>query len=142
MDIELTKEEVAERERAIRRFRRHYRWLSENPMADQNEWPEMQANGGDIPEMYLDCNLCDYGRTLQAKRGDDHTCGYCPIDWAADREAKSEDEAIGRPTLCMSLNTPYSLWLKAKKDKAPVDRIAALAKQISELPEKEIVNGK
>ena len=102
------------RQEAISKHRKMWRWLAENPGKRKDDYlwkvdPEAR--------LYNYCYLCDY-----VSKNHNGECEYCPVEWP--EEYCCEDGL-------------YDKWLDAVvcKDYALA---AEIAKQISELPEKEL----
>lgn len=102
------------RQEAIRNHREMWRWLAKNP----GKWKMDYLMRYD-PEVKLlaDCYLCEY--TDENHNGE---CEYCLVEWP-----------VGP---CYCYDGLYSTWESAMKRKNYA-HAGEIAKQISELPEKE-----
>jgi hypothetical protein len=97
------------REKAIRLFREHWRWLAETG----SKYKERFVDG----DVLNDCYLCDYCNAL---------CSECPIEWP--KVPRVNIRVDDSPCI----QSYYSCWLFAENE---AER-KWFAKIISELPEK------
>ena len=102
------------KQEAIRKHRKMWSWLSENP----GKWKEEYLRKFD-PEARLsnDCYLCDY--VYKNRKGH---CRYCLVEWPGG--------------ICLRKEGLYSKWLDAM-DCEDYALAVEIAEQISKLPEKE-----
>lgn len=102
------------RERAIEEHRKMWRWLAEHP--EKKKWDYLLDETpilNDLINIRNMCFLCTYTK---------EKCNCCPLDWGAACCCK-DDGLIAR-------------WNNARS----IREKATFAKQIAELPERELVN--
>ena len=110
---------------AIKNFRDHWNWLSENPQAKKAEWPGWNFN--QMP-LCQNCFLCEFVRqhkdpSNRSQSLDKEECeDYCPVAWN------------DKGHVCHKFGELYHLWNRTKE----LSQKSKLAKKISKLPEKEI----
>lgn len=102
------------REEAIEKHRKMWNWLADNPGKRKCDYlnkfdPEAKLDG--------DCYLCEYGR--QPESG----CDCCPVIWPGGK--------------CCGGGGIYAMWGEAMTT-GDYARAAEIARQIAELPEKEV----
>ena len=108
------------RKQAIKLHRKLWSWLSENPEADEDDWPEWDRNTGDIEECKGDSPCCEYTKKRYLK------CQVCPIDWG-NLGCNDKYERYDLKGLYVKWNSTIVLKTKSK-----------LAKRIANLPERDI----
>lgn len=94
-------------------------WLSKNPDKRKKDWPEWQANGGNVARVSGDCFACEY--TMKCNYC---SCSNCPLIWPNNIS-------------CNRLGGLFIRWNGAVGNEKQ-----ALAEQIRDLPVKEGVECK
>ena len=111
-----------QRKRAIKNHRKMWHWLAENPGKSKIEFLLEHDSSNRV--LFNGCYLCDYATRAKQRAGGGMFCKYCPLDW-------------GAMSCCNGTHLLYDKWqaerLKLNPNK---QRIAELALQIAELPEK------
>ena len=102
-------------------------WLGDDRTAThKTAWPRWRRNGGNVPEMQMNCPCCEY---VWQTRGD-FVCSDCPISKSLWGGATAYGD-----TYCEYYKSPYKLWSDAKTDKTKnkyARQVAALARKALE----------
>lgn len=115
--MELTKKQ------AISEHRKMWNWIAEETLKQK----EIIFEGDYLEKFYPDenifsnCFCCEYAFQNVI------SCTNCPINWGNNAESRA----------CIRSESPYCKWIIAG-NKADWQQAAILAKEISELPEKQI----
>ena len=111
---ELPEKEVKKmtREEAISKHRKMWRWLAENPGKMEEDYLETFDPGADLVS---ECYLCEYTYS--------RPCNECPLEWPGG--------------VCSGRGRLFTAWSSAM-NRGEYDVAAEIAKQIAELPEKEL----
>lgn len=102
------------------KHRELWKWLSENPELDKEDWDLWEYNGGNVPMCDSDCFACDYNSDRFDVITNECNCDLCPLQWSGNDCTVSE----------------FKQWNYAKSD----EERTRLALAIMDLPLKDGVD--
>ena len=103
------------KKKAIVLHRELWDWLYHHPLNNKYDWPRWTKNGGDIPEISVDCFLCEY-ETNHRKIIE---CEKCPLLWPKNGKCADKKTDL------------YNKWSRACISKIR-KRYAALIRDLGE----------
>ena len=80
-------------------FRNRWKWQSENPLEDLDEWPDSYILEG------VRCIPCHINNLIE-KTEDQRLCDNCPVEWGTEHKAVD--------CFCIVNGSPYLEWQKAR----------------------------
>ena len=104
------------RNQALRRHRKLWRWLAENPFMHKGTWPGWKRHGGLFENCRSNCFLCQYVEE------NDYPC---LLDWSPGETCQN--------------NPSYLLW---ETKNGTAEKISQAARNIAELPRRKEERGR
>ena len=99
-----------------------WQWLADNPDKGKWSWPGWEHNGGETPECWGSCPVCQYANLHKGR------CKSCLL-WGEGKELKGED--------CLDTESPYWRWCYSKdstvRKAAALEIVAACNRSLEKL---------